>query len=245
MPCDITFHPVAPQTLQVFFFDVLDDPSLAGPRARELCQDAAKAAFVEQAIYGSFRAWRRRLVAGEPCFGQTIAFGCAAIAGYREGYSYGGSSALGALAPHYPELAACFTPLPRALPGAASWIDESDGLLWGNYCGSGLLLPETFTRVREVLTQLEAHQSRADCPPALFGLFDEAARRALELALGRAEAQGLALLEAADLVEPWARRGSTDLDNLLVTPPPGERPSVTAVRESFPCLRERPRRHDP
>lgn len=245
MPCDITFHPVAVETLQHFFFDVFADPSLASKRARELCPDNAKRPFVEHAIYGSLDTWRERLAAGEPCFGQTVAFGCAAVAGYREGYCYGGSSALSAVGQHTPELAACFTPLPKAISGAAALQDDSKGLLWGNYCGSGLLLPETFARLREILADLADRQARSECPPALFGLFDDASRRALELALSRAEGKGLALMEAADLVEPWARRGSTDLDNLCVTPPSGERPSAAAVREIFPCLRERGQRHDP
>jgi len=246
MTYDVTFHPVASKDLVRFVVDVWDDPALAAPRANELCSDPEKRRFIEDAIYGRFGEWQQQAARGELAVAPTLALACAAIAGFRHGYWHAVGSSISAAAEVtsaiMPGFSSLLSPLGESIGGSlAALADQSGGRLCGHYSASGLLPPKRFTALRQALDTLAARQAKG-ATPALFGLFDPPARRALEQALEYAERRGLALCEAADLVEPRARRGSTDLDNLRLTHVPAElapNPLREPAKSVFPCLRDR------
>jgi hypothetical protein len=231
MPFDITFHPVDPADLERFVFDVWVDPELATQRAEELSTNEAKRRFIVEALYGPFDTWRELAARDELRFGVTLGLVCAAVAGYRHDYFYGGASALSFAAERIPGLD-LFRPIGDQIAAARS-VDGSDGRLSGNYSASGLIMPASFVALRAGLDDLEA--ARAD-DPALFALFSADERAALIAALDYAEARGLALLEAADLVEPARRRGSTDLDRLRARAPRGGS-ADEPLEQLFACRR--------
>ncbi|PID39709.1 MAG: hypothetical protein CSB49_00875 [Proteobacteria bacterium] len=235
MPYDITFHPVDPADLQRFVFDVWSAPALAEERATELCpDDEGKRRFVLEALYAPFAGWRETVEGGRAAdlpFGRTLALVCAAVAGYRHDFFYGGASALSFAAERLPDFGGV-TPIGEVFEQARE-LDRTGGRLDGNYSASGLWSPTRFEGLRAGLEALE--QTRAS-EPSLFSLFIGDERDALLGALAYAEARGLALLEAADLVEPSRRCGSTDLDRLRARPPRSANPEAP-LRELFPCRR--------
>jgi len=207
MGFDVTFHPVSPRDLQYFVFDVFADPSLAPSRAAELTDDPAKQAFVSEGIYGRFASWTTE----RPLrFAGTIAFACAAVAGFRHPYWYAGGLALSFLGDTL-GVAPRFTPLPRLARGPVHQLtDESEGLIRHNYSASGLLEPAQLVAVVSQLQSLEDRPADA----VGFALADCEGRQALERAVGYARRHELGLIEAADLVVPFAGQSSTDIDHL-------------------------------
>ncbi|MCK5800417.1 MAG: hypothetical protein KAI47_24675 [Deltaproteobacteria bacterium] len=231
MSFDITFHPVAIADLERLVFDVWRVPERADKRAREVSEDPEKRRFILEAIYGPFDAWRSQAAGGALRFDKTLGFACAAIAGYRHGYFYGGASAISFATAAIPALA-LFTPLGACVPGARD-LDLGDGLLTENYSASGLILPEAFDDLHQGLDLLDTQRHTI---PALFSLFEAPARDALDSAIIYAEKRGLALMEVSDLIEPAEHRGSTDLDNLRVTKPQGV--MTSDPEQLFPCHKE-------
>ncbi|MBW2732201.1 MAG: hypothetical protein JRH20_07385 [Deltaproteobacteria bacterium] len=244
---DVTFHPFGAEEIDRYVFDVWRNPSLARARARELNDDGAKQEVIITTIYAQFAAWRAQLETGQVETGQlkgtkTLAFACAALSGYRHFYSYAQGSALAFAAEFAPEIANLFIPLsalPNAPPELAS-IDFNGGLLDTNYSASGLLPLQHFAALRCALDGL---REKAESSAALFCLFDEHDREALESALAAAEGLGVGLMEAADLVVPAERTGSTDLDKLRLIRqrkqgcgPEECGPGEPQGREQFPCL---------
>jgi hypothetical protein len=234
MSFDITFHSFRVDEIQRYLFDVWRDPSRAGARAAELTDDDEKREQIVTTIYELFPRWQALREEGALELDQTVAFACAALSGYAHFYHYARGSALSFAAEHVAAIAALFVPLSH-LPHAPPDLGASRGrgaLIERNFSASGWIPPERFDDLLRALDALDA-QRRAGSV-ALFSLFDDADRQSLEAAVTAARQRGAGLIEAADLVVPARREGSTDLDKLrLIEPLAAPTPDARRV---FPCL---------
>lgn len=148
MGYDITFHAISQRELEHYVFDVLRDPSLAGPRAAEITPDPEKQERIKTSIYqGALINWfeTEKDGDGDPItnynFAQTFAFGIAILAGYLHPYWYSRNGALRLTRDDHPSVGDMFTSY-TALPGSpfSKFTDAEDvKMLNGNYTGSSVI----------------------------------------------------------------------------------------------------------
>jgi len=200
MGYDVTFHPVSRNQLKHFVFDVFNDASVAESRAAELSNDPEAQEQIV-GLYGQFPEWEED---DEAPFEATFAVAAAAIAGWLHPYWYARGQALSFMAFEHPEVAECFTPLPRLATGRfASLPDDSDGFLGENFTASGFISPDKFDTLTRLVKELAAPK-----------FFAQDGLESLHAALGYARAKGLGLLEATDIVVPSAGEFTSNPENL-------------------------------
>lgn len=211
MGFDITFHPVGLNELRRWLFDVVNDPSLADRRARDISPDEERQAKVLH-LYSQFPAWRsdRQIT-----FAGSFGFSAAIIAGYLHPYWYARGQCLSFLAEgSAPEIKEFVTPLPRLAQDAfAELEDESGGLIRANYTGSGFVRPEHIPELQRLMQDLASAACETQgC--AIGGVFNADGFDALQRALRYARERRLGLVEASDVVVPFANTCYTDYENL-------------------------------
>ena len=211
MGYDVTFHPVSRAELQRFVFDVVGDPALASVRATELAPDPDKRE-VALDVYEQMSAWNGQDVPFNATYGVVAAI----VAGFLHPYWYVRGQAVSFLAQQDPSVHELLVPLPRIAEGAVGSLkDPSCGLITDNYTASGLL-----ENLDEFLVRFQKHlrpQSKLAFwkkPPLALELFSEDGIQALEYAVRYAQAKRLGLMEATDVVVPFAEEFRTDPDNL-------------------------------
>lgn len=95
MGYDVTFHPIKPEELTYFIFDVIDKPELASKRVLELSQVPDEQRFLHEiyeAIFSLFSSKESQHVRS-----QRLAFFCACIASFLHPYWYVGNEYLSKL----------------------------------------------------------------------------------------------------------------------------------------------------
>ena len=198
MGYDITFHPVAIADLERLVFDVVRTPALAAARAKEASKKKAKAV---TRIYGYFPGW---LDDDEAAVNATFAVAAAAVAGFRHPYWYARGAALSFL----PKLPVKLVPLNRLADGLFARMPDANGdRIDSNYTASGVILPDQ-------LAALAGWLDASKNAKAIGKVFDDDGLDSLRRAIAYAVSRRLGLMEAADLVVPFAGEGVTDLDNL-------------------------------
>ena len=207
---DITFHPVSTADLRRFVFEVAADPGLIGERAAELGTDESDVTQILD-MYGHFATWAIKVDSGQAPVGETFAFACAAISGYRHPFWFTRGAALSFLKNTAPELEELFEPIasvcdPLTLP-------HSTALLTGNNSGSGILPRKHFGHLRELLEKLTKRPGEF-AADALHDVFGETGLDALNRALAYAAENDLDLIEASEVVIPAGQKTYTRWKNM-------------------------------
>jgi hypothetical protein len=211
---DVTFHPVSLGDLQRYVFDVVDHPELAEARAKEIAKTKRKQKDLIDG-FSELPGFVKELRQGEAAFGQTIAFAAAAVVGYIHPFWYARGSALTFLVVGKMVKPAelPIVSLTRVAKGTvAKLTDESGGFLSANYTASGVVPPERLDELSALLDRLSKRKAKPG--NAIGKAFDEDGLDSLRRGIAYARARGLGLMEATDLVVPFANEFYTDADNM-------------------------------
>lgn len=219
---DITLHPISEDELVFYLIDPFNDENLVESRIHNLLKQSnpKQEAFI-RSIYQNFSSWKNDS-SFEPS--KTLAFSIAAIAGYLHPYFYSASLAISFLADIDNELKKAFSSLSEF---GLNLKIESAPLIESNFSASGFIDSKHFPLIRKKVANLKTQSDN----PRILALLDDYSFSALNEALDFAEKQDLGLIEAADLVEPYKRRGSTNLENLRAKPFAAHHQKAKAIPE--------------
>jgi hypothetical protein len=211
MGFDVTFHPISKDQLQHFFFDVLDDPSKADARAKELAADAKR----RKVISKLYKALPKCLEDDDATVGTDFAVGAAIIAGFLHPYWYARGDAITFLAEkHEPKLVKLFVPLGKVTKSKISRLkDTTRGLIWGNESASGFIPPKNIAKVDAILDDLANQPGRGGLSKLETVVGDESLE-SIRAVLTYCRQNNLGMIEAADIVVPIANQCVTDFNNM-------------------------------
>jgi hypothetical protein len=220
MGYDVTFHPVGIYELQYYVFDVVNEPKLAGERAKALAAHPEKHRMVLQ-VYRSLerhRDWSSW--SGDVHFGSTVAYCAAATAGFLHPFWYSRDGAVTFLGRFDSSVLSLFTSLTKLATGVVARMpDSSLGILGLNYTGSGLLKPDRVIALLAALKSLAKEPlpsetvGNSEGLSVLDAVFDYGGLASLLGAIHYAIDHGLGLMEAADVVVPLADETVTNPEN--------------------------------
>jgi hypothetical protein len=230
MGFDVTFHPVAEHELRHFVFDVLDDPSLAYPRAQELTCESIKQQVVID-VYRHFPKWRADWKKDPRAIPRTLAFAAAAIAGHLHPYWYSRGGSISFVAMNTTGFPHGFRSWDQLSPTLDALGMRGDTLIVENYSASGFIPPAQLPALRAALDEVR-HRSAVDHHLGAAG------RAALGHAIDYALAHGLGILEASDIVVPISGDHVSDPDNFRAPHLHNEADARTARLAAFTSLDE-------
>lgn len=205
MGYDITFHSISKNELQRYVFDVLEDPSCAENRSKEISSAPEKCAKIFQTYYSDHLIkWFGEEQARRDDISPSFALVTAVIAGYLHPYHYSRNFALMLLSERFPEVKGLFTSLTKVQGSPlADYSDPNDGLISHNYAASGIV-----EHPSRVLDFIERNESE------LLMDYGEEEVKALKSCLNYCVERDLYFLEAAEVVFPLGGGCFSDYENL-------------------------------
>jgi hypothetical protein len=205
MGYDITFHSISKSELQRYVFDVLEDPSCAESRSKEVSSTSEKCAKVFQTYYQDHLIkWFGQEQAKRDDISPSFALVTAVIAGYLHPYHYSRNFSLALLSERYPDVKGFFTSLTK-VPGSplVGYSDPNEGLISHNYAASGIV--ESPSKVLDFILRNE---------PELLTEYEADEVNALKSCLNYCVERDMYLIEAAEVVFPLGGGCFSDYDNL-------------------------------
>ncbi|MBH0059291.1 hypothetical protein I6F65_20320 [Pseudoalteromonas sp. SWXJZ94C] len=197
MGYDVTFHAISKNELKKYVYDVLEDPTLAEERGKELTDDESEQEFI-QSIYGNMREWLSASQQEQNDFAKTFSFAIAAISGYLHDFYYSRNFALSFIEfEDHPGFFKSYTSIEGSpLVGCT---DLSGGNIEGNYSASGF--SDDAKGIFELMEQIDLD-------------VDEEGLDSLKRALKYCVDNDLLFLEASDLVVPFSNESFTNTDKM-------------------------------
>lgn len=206
MGYDITFHPISKAELKEYLVDVVENPRQAEEKAKKISKNPKKS---ERIIshYQELLKQIERLKMGQGSFSSSVAFIAAAIAGFLHPYWYARGSCLSFLADKDKKFADFLKSLIDLFPSTFKGvIDKSKGKITSNWTGGGYVGSQDIKRLKEILNSEENKQ-------LVEKIFDQDNLEALNFALDYCLKNKIGLLEASEVVFPFANRCASDFDN--------------------------------
>ena len=205
MGYDITFHSISKSELRRYVFDVLDDPSCAESRSKEVSSTSEKCAKVFQTYYlDHLIKWLGQEQARRDDISPSFALVTAVIAGYLHPYHYARNFSLTLISERYPDVKDFFTSLTKVRDSPlVGYSDPNEGLISHNYAASGIV--ESPSKVLDFILRNESE---------LMTEFAEDQVNALKSCLNYCVERDLYFMEAAEVVFPLGGGCFSDYDNL-------------------------------
>lgn len=209
MGYDISFHSISKSELKKFFFDVITDPSCAEDRSRSIpASEKKQKALLENLYRSNLIPWSELIKQGKKeTIGEispNFSMAAAAISGYLHPYHYSRNFSLSLISEQFPEVRDFFTSLTNIEDSPLSdLIDSHDGMIASNYAGSGIS-----EKPSDILAFIQRNEKQLT---AEYGL-DEVS--AIKNCLQYCISNGLAFIEAAEIVFPLGGECLSDYDNL-------------------------------
>jgi hypothetical protein len=210
MGFDVTFHSISEAELEKYVFDVLNDPSCAEHRAKEISQgNNDKFEDIFRIYDNALLYWYRERKDSESQeigvenFSSTFSLGIAALSGYLHPFWYSRDGALSLLANERPELKSFFNGYTKMEKSPLGSFNEGEDFTFkSNYSASSVI--NDVPSLKEWLENNKyfvSHRFEADGLDSLYRSVDYCIEN------------DLLFLEASDVVVPFKDQSFSDLDN--------------------------------
>lgn len=197
MGYDVTFHAISKSELKKYVFDVLDDPSLAAERSKNIDENEDNQEYI-QSIYDNMLQWISSSPQKCDDFAETFSFAIAAISGYLHDFYYSRNFALSFIeGEHRVNFLKSFNAINDS--PLSNYRDVSGGAISSNYSGSGFS-----DEPKAILEFVENHELAVD----------EDALDSLKRSLNYCIDNDLLFIEASDLVVPFTNESYTNTSKM-------------------------------